>query len=146
MSDSVFFDTNLLVYSYEKKSDRKCTVCRDFVLDCFARKVHLAVSNQVLAEFFSVITTKSESPLTIGEAKKLILLITSSSAWDKLNYTTQTVIRAAALSDEHGLSIWDAFIAATMLEHGITTIYTENEKDFKKMPGITVINPLKHQT
>ena len=35
---------------------------------------------------------------------------------------------------------WDALIAATMLEHGIDTIVTENERDFKKIPGITIIN------
>jgi predicted nucleic acid-binding protein len=30
-----------------------------------------------------------------------------------------------------------------MKENGINKIYTENEKDFKKIPGIKVINPLK---
>jgi hypothetical protein len=30
-----------------------------------------------------------------------------------------------------------------MKENGIDTIITENEKDFKKIPGIKVINPFK---
>jgi len=30
-----------------------------------------------------------------------------------------------------------------MLEHGIGSIVTENERDFKKIPGMTVINPFK---
>jgi hypothetical protein len=30
-----------------------------------------------------------------------------------------------------------------MLEHDIHTIVTENERDFKKIPGITVVNPFK---
>ncbi|MBI2445074.1 hypothetical protein HYV43_01665 [Candidatus Micrarchaeota archaeon] len=31
--------------------------------------------------------------------------------------------------------------AATMLENGITTIYTENVEDFEKIPGIKAVNP-----
>jgi predicted nucleic acid-binding protein len=38
---------------------------------------------------------------------------------------------------------WGALIAACMLEHGIEIIVTENEKDFKKIPGITIVNPFK---
>ena len=38
---------------------------------------------------------------------------------------------------------WDALIAACMLEHGIEVIVTENEKDFKNIAGITVVNPFK---
>ncbi len=38
---------------------------------------------------------------------------------------------------------WDALIAACMLEHGIEVIVTESEKDFKNIPGITVLNPFK---
>jgi predicted nucleic acid-binding protein len=38
---------------------------------------------------------------------------------------------------------WDALIAACMLEHGIEVIVTENEKDFKNISGITIINPFR---
>jgi predicted nucleic acid-binding protein len=37
----------------------------------------------------------------------------------------------------------DALIAACMLENGIEIIVTENERDFKRIPGITVINPFR---
>jgi predicted nucleic acid-binding protein len=37
----------------------------------------------------------------------------------------------------------DALIAACMLERDIHTIVTENERDCKKIPGITVLNPFK---
>jgi len=38
---------------------------------------------------------------------------------------------------------WDALIAATMIENNVFTIFTENTKDFKKIKGITAINPLE---
>ena len=41
---------------------------------------------------------------------------------------------------------WDALIAACMLEHGVETIVTEDGADFRKIPGITVVNPFKPRT
>jgi predicted nucleic acid-binding protein len=38
---------------------------------------------------------------------------------------------------------WDALIAACMLENGIEIIVTENDRDFKRVPGITVTNPFR---
>jgi predicted nucleic acid-binding protein len=38
------------------------------------------------------------------------------------------------------LHFWDALLAATMNENGISTIYTE-DCHFEKVPGLTVINP-----
>jgi predicted nucleic acid-binding protein len=36
-----------------------------------------------------------------------------------------------------------ALIAATMQENNLKTIYTENIADFKKVPWLNVVNPLK---
>jgi predicted nucleic acid-binding protein len=44
---------------------------------------------------------------------------------------------------DYRASFWDALIAACMLEHGVHTIVTENELDFRKIPGLTVINPFR---
>jgi len=41
------------------------------------------------------------------------------------------------------VSIWDSLIAETALENGIVKIYTENLKDFKKIPGLKVVNPME---
>jgi predicted nucleic acid-binding protein len=40
-----------------------------------------------------------------------------------------------------GGRIFDLFLAATMLDNGVHTIYTENVRDFKGLKGIEVINP-----
>jgi hypothetical protein len=53
-----------------------------------------------------------------------------------------TIMKAMEIVESVRAPFWDALIAACMLEHGIEIIVTENEKDFKKIPGITVVNPL----
>ena len=143
MTDKSLIDTNILVYSYEKppSEGHKCRVCLDLILNCFKGEKAGVISNQILAEFFYVITRKSATPLPPPEAQRLVFLLEASNHWQKLNYTTKTVINASELSRRYQLSFWDALIAATMLENNIFTIYTENEKDFLKIPGIKVINP-----
>jgi predicted nucleic acid-binding protein len=54
-----------------------------------------------------------------------------------------TIMKAMEIVESARAPFWDALIAACMLEHGIEIIVTENEKDFKKIPGITVVNPFK---
>lgn len=147
MSDKAFVDTNILVYSYEKISSdqEKCKICLDIVLRCFRGEMQLSVSNQILAEFFHVSTRKSEHPLTGEEAKSLIGFLLLSTCWTKVNYDIHTLFNAVEIATRYSLKIWDALIAATMIENNIFTIYTENEKDFLKIPGITVINPFKEK-
>jgi hypothetical protein len=67
--------------------------------------------------------------------------ILSSTKWHVLDRGAGTVIQAVELAALHHTSFWDALIAACMLDHGIHTIVTENERDFRKVPGLTVINP-----
>jgi predicted nucleic acid-binding protein len=69
--------------------------------------------------------------------------ILGSTKWRVLDRGPGTVAQAIEFVTLHRASFWDALIAACMLEHGITTIVTENERDFTKMPGLTVINPFK---
>ncbi len=143
MTERCLIDTNILVYSYEESPDIRCAKCQELVLDIFDGKVKGVISNQVLAEFFRVMTTKIKTVLTKTEASDLVKALAESPGWGKINYTHETVRKAAKIAEECNIKIWDAIIAATMRENDISTIYTENEKDFGKIPGLKVINPLK---
>lgn len=46
--------------------------------------------------------------------------------------------RATAIRRAHNVKTADAIIAATALE-----LYTNNEKDFNRITGLTIVNPLK---
>lgn len=49
---------------------------------------------------------------------------------------------AADLARINSARFYDMLIISTSARYEIDTFYTENVKDFQKMPGITVINPL----
>lgn len=67
----------------------------------------------------------------------------AASQWTVIDRMPQTVMKATELVRERRAPFWDALIAACMLENGIEIIVTENERDFKRISGITVVNPFK---
>ena len=81
--------------------------------------------------------------MPIGQAENIVGEILASTKWRVLDRREETVVHAMELVRQRRVPFWDALIAACMLENGIEIIVTENERDFKKVPGITVINPFK---
>ncbi len=136
-------DTNILVYAYDTAEPQKRLVCRKLVQKCWEKEVLSAVLIQNLAEFYSVVTKKIERPISKGEAEEIIYEIAKSGIWKILEIKITTLATAINFSKLYGLGIYDSLIAAAMTENAIPTIYTENEKDFKRIPGLEVINPFK---
>ncbi|MBI2542995.1 MAG: PIN domain-containing protein [Candidatus Aenigmarchaeota archaeon] len=145
MNDELFYDTTILVYAYDESETEKGNICKSLVENVFSGESKGVISNQVLAELFSVLTTKMKIPLSKEVAESLVDKFVESSNWIRINYTEGTVKSAMSTSKVNKTEFWDSLIAETMKENGIETIYTENEKDFKKIPGIKVVNPFKEK-
>ena len=97
----------------------------------------------MLGELFVVLTKRVGKPLPKEKASTIVLALADSSKWNEINYTHLTV--KCALEDMRAInaSFWEILIAETMRDAGVTKIYTENEKDFKKIPWIRIENPIK---
>lgn len=141
MNDKIFFDTSILIYAFDEYELRKKEVCEKLVKEVFDLQTNGIISNQVAAELFSVLTTKMRKPLSSENAEKIVRNFVDSEKWQKINYNIKTVKNAMFISKAFKTSFWDALIAETMKENGINKIITENIKDFKKIPGVKVINP-----
>jgi len=142
-SEKVFFDTNIIVYAYDIAEEEKRSACSKIFSQVFTAELTGIISNQVLAEVFYILTKKVKKPLAGEEAKKIIFNLVKSEKWSKISYDEYTLEKAIDTSINLKIDLWDALIAETMKENGISTIITENEKDFKKVLGIKVINPFK---
>ena len=139
--DIALIDTNLIVYSYDTSDKKKHETCKNLVEAAFKGEAPLAVSNQILAETFFVLTQKLKNPSSSEDAEAIVDGIIDSINWKKINYTDETVKKAIILSRNHSIGLWDSLIAETSLENGIKKIYTENVKDFRKIPGLRAVNP-----
>lgn len=142
MTDEIIFiDTNILIYAYEEAVETKNKTCFNLIQECLLGKRKLALSNQTISEFIYVASKKISKPLETERIRKIVRWINNYHGYIKLNYTANTTEKALELVDTYKTHYWDALIAATMLENNITTIYTENIKDFGKIKEIRVINP-----
>ena len=135
-------DTNVLVHAYILLDARKHVLAREILLTVWRDGGGLTTL-QNLCEFFAVVTKRIARPMRTEDAESIVKQIIHSTKWRVLDRREGTVLHGIELVKLHRLPFWDALIAACMLENGIHTIITENERDFKRIPRIAVTNPFK---
>jgi predicted nucleic acid-binding protein len=141
MIDEIFFDTNIIHYAFDSSEPYKREKCEKLVEQVFHGEVRGVISNQILVELFNTLTRKLDVPYE--KAETIVKTFIASEYWKKINYTHNTVDRALNESNLLKAPFLDVLIAETMKENGMSKIVTENEKDFRKIPGIGIINPFK---
>ena len=142
MAENRLLDTNVLVYAYDASETRRRGIAKA-LLDDVWNVGGGVVTLQNLSEFFFAVTRKVQKRVPIVDAKTIVADILRSSRWMVIDRNAGTVMKAMDIVEAARAPFWDALIAACMLEHGIEAIVTENEKDFKNIAGITVVNPFK---
>ena len=137
-------DTNILVYAVDPSDGFKHEIANELFESALEKNSKLAVTTQILAEFANVYIKlgKNDPEISLKEAEMVISTILDIEDLPKLAVMPQIVIRAMKLQQQFGVGFFDALIAVTMKEHGITTIYTE-DKEFEKIEGIKAVNPFE---
>ena len=133
-----FVDTNVLIYAVSPSPEDagKRRLAQELL-----RPGGLAVSVQVLQEFYSQVTRSSRPvPLTHSQAMKFIESIREFPVQD----VTGAVFRAGvSISQRFQLSYWDAAILAAARACGCDAVYTEHLSDGQDYEGLRVINPFR---
>jgi predicted nucleic acid-binding protein len=133
-------DTNILCYALDAGEPEKRAVAVELLSQCWHNEIALVVSVQNLAEFSVVMTEKVKHPVPDAIVKQFIQNIVSFDGWTVINYDPGTIMNAVEIRHKYSLHFWDALLAATMKQHTIWTIYTE-DSHFKNVPWITIIDP-----
>ncbi|MDE1845983.1 MAG: PIN domain-containing protein [Candidatus Micrarchaeota archaeon] len=141
MKDRLFFDANLICYAFDANEPAKRAICQDLIKQVLNNEIIGVVSNQVLGEIFNAATKKLK--VTPHNAKIIVQAIIESDKWQKINYTHDTISRATERFEQSNVPFWDLVIIETLKENNVTKIITENERDFRGIQGIKVINPFK---
>lgn len=137
MKERVAVDSNLLIYAVESTSP-KHAAAKEF-LSRLVQTQSAFISVQNLAEFSRVVTEKLPIPFSSAEAEESIRSF--AEVFSVIHYDVPAVVKALEFARIGKTHYFDALLAATMLENGIDTIYTENADDFAKIHGIKAINP-----
>ena len=138
-------DTNVFVYFLYDASPQHAAA-QALLNQARQPNARLCMTPQVMTEFYSTITNPRrvspayEPEAALREVEKFLAL----PGLFLLSIPVGVVVRWVALARQYGISqsdIFDAQLAATMLEHGIRRIYTFNVQDFEGFEELEVIVP-----
>lgn len=137
----MLIDTNIIIYAINSASP-KHTRAKQFLLD---HQDNLILAHQNVLEAIRVLThPKFSNPLSFSQAEKAVTAIAQAAT--VIAPVQDSLAIAIGLMHAYGRSqnrIFDAYLVATMLSHGIKKIATDNERDFVLFAEITVMNPFQ---
>lgn len=134
-----FFDSNILVYLFDRSSPQKREIARGLLKD-HAADGDILLSTQVLQEFYVTVTRKLKPPLDPDDAAHAIAGFADLPTVQIDNMLIQTAIRRSQSSQ---LSFWDGLIVQAALAGGASTLYSEDLQDGQIFDGLEVKNPFK---
>lgn len=129
-------DSNIFIYAYLGQDDRKHVAARKLVNA--AQGGRHVVALQVMGEVFNRLRRPNGISATQAER-----LVQREFGQFSLQAATGPAFAAAMrLSARTGRQFWDSLIIATCAEHGVKTLYTENQGPAPHAAlGVRLVNP-----
>jgi predicted nucleic acid-binding protein len=134
MSDRSFVDTNVLVYAVDRADPGK----RRRALDILRTTANLAISAQILNEFYVVVTRKLEKPLAPTDAAAMVSRLSLLSC---VPIDARLVQKAIDAGRRWQLSHRDALVVEAARQAGCLRILTEDLATGANYGGVSVENP-----
>jgi predicted nucleic acid-binding protein len=139
-------DTGVLLRAFDASSPEYRGI-RQAIRVLWARQERIVVTLQNLAEFWNVSTRpidKNGYGVSIERVSKrlaVIELVCEVVTEDDRSFRAwKGLLTAHAVT---GVAVHDARLASVMLCHGVSTVVTFNERDFRRFSGIAAITPDK---
>jgi predicted nucleic acid-binding protein len=134
----ILLDTNVLVYAYDPGDKRKQLLAGRQLEEIQPTRL-AALSTQVLAEFFDVVTRRLEPRITARAAVELVSALAQSFATWPVDDVV--VLEAARGVRDYRMSYWDAQVWATARLRGARVVLTEDFSDGQTLEGVTFRDP-----
>lgn len=130
-----FFDTNILLYAYDRDAGPKRAVAAGLVGAALREPARSAVSVQVLQEFFLNSTRSGQSD------EAAATLVDDFSSWKIVANTHDLFLEGLHIKARWQLSLWDAMIVAAAQHAGATVLYTEDLGHGQHYGSVQARNP-----
>lgn len=138
MSARTFLDTNVLVYIFDHDEPAKQQRARAILAQ--AESGELALSTQVLSEFYVTVTRKIERPLDPAYASQVV-------DWLGCLHVVSTdlvlIKDAIRTSRSAQLSYWDGLVLSAAAHAGCELLLTEDLNDGQEINSVRVENPFR---
>jgi predicted nucleic acid-binding protein len=134
---TIFIDTNVLVYAHDRSETRKQPLAQALLDDLWRQRTG-TLSTQVLQEFYVVATRKFDPPLRRAAAREIVALY---SQWPTVQVDIALILAASKLDERHTLSFWDALIVEAARRAGATSLLTEDLQTGRQIGDVKINNP-----
>lgn len=133
MSDKVFLDTNIIIYSYSSTEPEKQAVASRLIAE-----ENSYISTQVLTELCNTITKKLKQPYSVA-ASAVSECCKNNNLFVNDQYTIE---EATKIADRYGFSFYDSLIISADISAGCLRLYSEDMHHGQVIGGkLTIINP-----
>ena len=138
MPAEFFLDTNIFVYTFDRREPEKQAGARSLVEQALGTGEGV-VSYQVVQEFLNVALRKFERPLSEGEALSYLrdVMDPLCSVFPSLSLYEAAV----SLHERWRLGFYDSLIVAAALEAKCRVLYSEDLQDGQEIESLTIVNP-----
>ncbi len=133
MNGKIFFDTNVILYSYSDKPEPKKEIAQGCILNSEG-----IISTQVMQEMCNVLIKKlkhddSSVSKTLGELNQNFFVFINN---------IETINKALKIHFKYKYSYYDSLIIASALQNECSVLYSEDLHHNQKIENtLTIINP-----
>ena len=135
---TVFFDTNVLVYTADNRDERKQRIARNLIKDALNGRLNGWISVQTLSEFINSTLNKLKLPLD-----KVDGLLDFFDNLPIINPDRTMPRRGLEIKNRYDIQFYDAMMLAAAERAGATEFYTEDLNDGQFYCDIKAVNPFK---
>ena len=134
MQDSVFLDTNVLIYLFDRDLTKK-----NIAKSLLRQKPHISI--QVCNELTNILLKKFDVPPT--DIKEALSRIESFTTVHPLNL--ETLHLALDIKERYRYAFYDSLIIASAIQAGCNILYTEDlQHNQKVLQKLTILNPFQN--
>ena len=135
----VFFDTNILVYVFDKDEPAKATIARHWLREV-GNQGNLILSTQVLQEFYVAVTKSMNPKMPHLQAAELV---NGFAEFPLVQVDKLLIAKAMQRHRTREFSFWDSLIIEAALQANCGTLLSEDMQDGRIIHGLTIFNPFK---
>jgi predicted nucleic acid-binding protein len=139
MSGADFIDSNVLVYLFDPKDDRRRAIAENLLA-----QAHLdgaVISFQVVQETLNVLTRKFKPPMTRDDAQAILDEVLAP-IW-RVQPSPALYARALDIQQRQGFAFYDSLIVAAALEAGCKRLWTEDLQHGQRVGTLRIENPFR---
>lgn len=139
MSAKAFFDTNVLVYAFDKHEPEKQAIAKRLIGQ-FGGDGQLIVSTQVLQELYVTLSKMGKQALPAEEVEEIV---NDFAEYPLVQVDKMIIASAMKRHQSKAFSFWDSLIVEAALQADCRVLFSEDMQDGRQIGQLVIRNPFK---